>query len=126
MEPGAQVTQQALPPFKVTTNPQKTPFYLHSHLSRKGLYPLHDGPVWVLGFTPKLQISEQPEVQRVPGPHQHRKQSFPVSQLGGAKESLPTDTKTIQTNAPNELTLALLLNHFTFKLQAWQCLNLHL
>lgn len=100
-----------------------------SPFSRKGLYPLHDGPVRLLGFTPELQISEQPEVQRVPGPHQHREQSFPVSQLGGAKEALPTDTKTIQTpNTPPTLALLFLtllplsskpgnVSTYTFKLK---------
>lgn len=58
--------------------------------SRKGLHALHDGFVWLFGFPSQLQIAGQPQVQWVPGQYQHREQSCPVSQLGGAKEILPT------------------------------------
>lgn len=58
--------------------------------SRKGLHALHDGFVWLFGFSPQLQIAGEPQVQWVPGQYQHREQSCPVSQLGGAKEILPT------------------------------------
>lgn len=65
--------------------------------SRKGLHSLHDGSLWVLGLPSKLQVSGKPQVQRVPGQHQHRQQSCSVSQLGGAKETLPTTSQTLKT-----------------------------
>lgn len=56
----------------------------------KGLHSLHDGPVWILGVHPELQVFGEPQVQRVPGQYQCREQSCPLSQLEGAKETLPT------------------------------------
>ncbi|CAG12648.1 unnamed protein product [Tetraodon nigroviridis] len=75
---------------------------------RKGLHALHDGFVWLLGVPPQLQITGEPEVQRVPGQHQHREQSCPVSQLGGAKETSTTKDNTENDCLWQEETCSLL------------------
>lgn len=74
-------------------------FQLHLlfYPSRKGLHSLHDGFMWLLGFPPQLQIAGEPQVQWVPGQYQHREQSCPVSQLGGAKDILQTTKDNIKT-----------------------------
>lgn len=57
--------------------------------SRKGLHPFPHGTLRLFGLPSKLQVSIKPQVQWVPGPHQHREQSCPLSQLGAAKSNAP-------------------------------------
>lgn len=49
---------------------------------RKRQHSFHAGPVWLSGLFTELQVSGQPQVQRVFGQHQHWTQPCALSQLG--------------------------------------------
>lgn len=53
---------------------------------RKRQHSVPAGPVWLSGLSAELQVSGQPQVQRVFGEHQRRAQSRALPQLGAAAQ----------------------------------------
>lgn len=85
---------------------------------RKRQHSLHAGPVWLSGLFTELQVTGQPQIQRVFGQHQCRAEPCALSQLGApelllqrinlqpvclvmlrlTKTLLPQSTKTINSS----------------------------